>query len=174
MRECVQAGRRVGVQGEDKGSTGRGERRDVRRGGGRSRKIASGRAQRGAHTVEHRRAKVARSEERRGCHRHRYLVAPRPILLFGTRTVDPGLMPVTSDSRRRHSVDVTECRQRANPICQLELGSQQRRRFLPCRLTRMTHADVPDGSPDPGRARPTQSFAAPTAHCRAHLSYPLL
>ena len=66
---------------------GRGEGRDVRRGGGRSRKIASGRAQRGAHTVEHRRAKVARSEERRGCHRHRYLVAPKAILLFGTRTV---------------------------------------------------------------------------------------
>ena len=68
---------------------GRGEGRDVRRGGGRSRKIASGRAQRGAHTVEHRRAKVARSEERRGCHRHRYLVAPKAILLFGTRTVSP-------------------------------------------------------------------------------------
>ena len=66
---------------------GRGEGRDVRRGGGRSRKIASGRAQRGAHTVEHRRAKVARSEERRGCHRLRYLVAPKAILLFGTRTV---------------------------------------------------------------------------------------
>ena len=59
----------------------------MRQGGGWSRKIASGRAQRGAHTVEHWRAKVARSEERRGCHRHRYLVAPRPILLFGTRTV---------------------------------------------------------------------------------------
>ena len=42
--------------------------------------------------------------------------------------------------------------------------------FLPSRLTRMTHADVPDGSPDPGRARPTRSFAAPTAHGRAHLS----
>ena len=66
---------------------GRGEGRDVRRGGGRSRKIASGRAQRGAHTVEHRRAKVARSEERRGCHRHRYLVAPKAFFLFGTRTV---------------------------------------------------------------------------------------
>ena len=66
---------------------GRGEGRDVRRGGGRSRKIASGRAQREAHTVEHWRARVARSEERRGCHRHRYLVAPTPILLFGTRTV---------------------------------------------------------------------------------------
>ena len=66
---------------------GRGEGRDVRRGGGRSRKIASGRAQRGAHTVEHRRAKVARSEERRGCHRHRYLVAPKAFFLFWTRTV---------------------------------------------------------------------------------------
>ena len=37
--------------------------------------------------MEHWRAKVARSEERRGCHRHRYLVAPKAILLFGTRTV---------------------------------------------------------------------------------------
>ena len=72
MRECVQAGRRVGVQGEDKGSTGRGERRDVRRGVGRSRKIAPGRVQREARTVEHRQGEVARSEERRGCHRHRY------------------------------------------------------------------------------------------------------
>ena len=33
----------------------------------------------------------------------------------------------------------------------------------------LTHADVPDGSPDPGRAQPTRSFAAPTAHGRAHL-----
>ena len=45
---------------------------------------------------------------------------------------------------------------------------------MPSRLTRMTHADVPDDSPDPGRARPTRSFAAPTAHGRAHLSYPLV
>ena len=37
--------------------------------------------------MEHWRAKVARSEERRGCHRHRYLVAPKAFFLFGTRTV---------------------------------------------------------------------------------------
>ena len=40
-------------------------------------------------------------------------------------------MPLTSDSRRPHSVDVTECGRRANPTCPRELGSQERRSCHP-------------------------------------------
>ena len=84
------------------------------------------------------------------------------------------MMPLTSGSRRPHSVDVTSgARPTSKPDMPTRTGVPAAS-FLPSRLTRMTHADVPDGSPDPGRARPTRSFAAPTAHGRAHLSYPLL
>ena len=87
MREWFKRAVEARMRAEGGGSTGRGEGQGMRRGGSMSRKIVSGRARRGAHTVEHWRGEVARSEERRGCHRQRYYVVPTPILLYRTRSV---------------------------------------------------------------------------------------
>ena len=84
-------------------------------------------------------------------------------------------MPVTSDSRRDGHTQWTSVsaavEKRSNAEAVEGTGGAS---FRPSRLTQMMHVDVSDGSPDPGRARPTRFFAAPTAHGRAHLSYPLL